>query len=396
MLSLNTFQRLGVILALIIDCSCECPKAKFTNATTDFGFKLLRSSFANTNENMNVVLSPTGVSTLLAIVYSGAGGKTAEELSTLLNYTDSELNRIEAVLACQRNILDDPQNNSTAFDVADVILVRSNVTILQNYRKTVLTDFATEIVGVNFEKAGAKVVSDTNDLVAERTSGKITNIIGGELGADDQMVLLNAAYFNGSLKMPSTTSYSAQLPFYTEGIHLTSAETIVCTGPMLYTSETGLNSQVVELPHTDGRHSLGIVLPHTKRGLSNLTHAMDARSFAEMRKNLKPVTVSLTLPRFNFTTTWDLAGPLIRLGAASLFSDADLTGITSDKGLRVTEMRHKARIEVTEERAVSPGGGAIAAPKAVPVFFHARHPFLFYVLDHRTQRTILVGLVQQL
>ncbi|EEC16746.1 serpin precursor, putative, partial [Ixodes scapularis] len=87
---------------------------------------------------------------------------------------------------------------------------------------------------------------------------------------------------------------------------------------------------------------------------------------------------------------------LIRLGAASLFSDANLTGITSDKGLRVTEMRHKARIEVTEERAVSPGGGAIATPKAVPVFFHARHPFLFYVRDHRTQRTILVGLVQQL
>ncbi|KAG0430057.1 hypothetical protein HPB47_023054 [Ixodes persulcatus] len=380
----------------MIDCSCECPKAKFTNATTEFGFKLLKSSFANTNENADVVLSPTGVSTLLAIVYAGAGGKTAEELSTLLGYTDSELNRIDAVLACQRNILDDPQNNSAAFDVADVILVRSNVTILQNYRKTVLANFAREIVGVNFEKAGAKVVSDTNDFVAESTSGKITNIIGGELGADDQMVLLNAAYFNGSLKMPCSKSYAAQLPFYNEGIYLTTAETIVCTGTMRYTSETGLSSQVVELPHTDGRHSVGIVLPHTKTGLSNLTHAMDARTFAEMRKNLKPVTVSLTLPRFNFTTTCDLPGPLIRLGVASLFSDADLTGITGDKGLRVTEMRHKARIEVREESAVSPGGDAISAPKAVPVFFHANRPFLFYVQDRRTERTILVGLVKQL
>ncbi|KAG0416663.1 hypothetical protein HPB47_006235 [Ixodes persulcatus] len=54
-----------------------------------------------------------------------------------------------------------------------------------------------------------------------------------------------------------------------------------------------------------------------------------------------------------------------KLGVRSIFSDADLSGITDDGGLQVTDVQHKAAIEVNEEGTVAAGATVVILERNV-------------------------------
>ncbi|WP_407809623.1 serpin family protein, partial [Staphylococcus aureus] len=71
--------------------------------------------------------------------------------------------------------------------------------------------------------------------------------------------------------------------------------------------------------------------------------------------------------------------------------DADLSGITGNKDLYVSEIVHKAVIEVNEQgsEASAISGGFISNrirpfPDIINEF-NVDHPFLFYIIDNRTK-----------
>ena len=79
------------------------------------------------------------------------------------------------------------------------------------------------------------------------------------------------------------------------------------------------------------------------------------------------------------------------------FSDrADFSGISAAKGLKISDVVHKAFVDVNEagtEAAAATGvaaAGTEAAP-ATPVVFCADHPFVFLIRDLRTEAILFVG-----
>ncbi|KAG0444452.1 hypothetical protein HPB47_013778, partial [Ixodes persulcatus] len=84
------------------------------------------------------------------------------------------------------------------------------------------------------------------------------------------------------------------------------------------------------------------------------------------------------------------------MGVRSIFSDVDLSRVTGDGGLRVTDVQHKANIEVNEEGTVAAAATVVIARRRRPHFFAVDRPFLFYIREKATGRVLFLGEVHEL
>lgn len=86
------------------------------------------------------------------------------------------------------------------------------------------------------------------------------------------------------------------------------------------------------------------------------------------------------------------------MGMPTAFTDkADFSGIVPKGGLAISEVVHKAFVDVSEqgtEAAAATGIGihatAMLRPE-VPVVFRADHPFIFLIPDTRTGVVLFIG-----
>ncbi|XP_013793886.1 leukocyte elastase inhibitor-like, partial [Limulus polyphemus] len=86
------------------------------------------------------------------------------------------------------------------------------------------------------------------------------------------------------------------------------------------------------------------------------------------------------------------------LGLTKLFKSgqSDLSSISSKNELSVSEIKHKAVIEVNEEEseAAAVTGGVIVVTSLGPIFY-ADHPFLFIIRDNRSGMILFLGRVNE-
>ncbi|PIO71517.1 serine proteinase inhibitor [Teladorsagia circumcincta] len=91
----------------------------------------------------------------------------------------------------------------------------------------------------------------------------------------------------------------------------------------------------------------------------------------------------ITIPKMKIETDFKLKDALIAMGLSDRFSDqANLTGITREPPLRISDAAHRAIIEVDEEGTTAAAATvfkivAASAILAEPLKFRADHPFLF-------------------
>ena len=110
--------------------------------------------------------------------------------------------------------------------------------------------------------------------------------------------------------------------------------------------------------------------------------------------------IVVSLPRFTMETEFSLKPVLCALGAELAFSDdADFSGI-GEEPLKISEVVHKAFVEVNEEGTEAAAATAVSMPllgfvmrPVEPKVFKADHPFLFFIRDRRTNAVLFSGRV---
>ncbi len=108
--------------------------------------------------------------------------------------------------------------------------------------------------------------------------------------------------------------------------------------------------QAVELPYQGRTAAMDIIVPDEGQ-FNEFESTLDVQTLNEILAGIQPRGgLDLGLPKFSFTTDFNLSEHLIAMGMPDAFDGrADFSGITGERGLFIDEVLHKAFVAVDEK-----------------------------------------------
>jgi serpin B len=158
----------------------------------------------------------------------------------------------------------------------------------------------------------------------------------------------------------------------------------------------GEGFQALELPYQGGKLSMVVLLPSKAGGLAALEKTLDSKKLAKCLEQLRKEEVEVAFPRFKITFEIELTPALQALGMEDAFSPAaaDFSGMTGKRDLFLSNVVHKAFVEVNEEGTEAAAAtGAVMTLTAMrpPRVFRADRPFLFFIRDCAKGTILFMG-----
>jgi serpin B len=275
---------------------------------------------------------------------------------------------------------------------------------LDDFLKLNKRDYGAGFNQVDFKGATEASRLTINQWIEQKTENKITNLLQpGVLNPLTKMVLTNAIYFKGDWQTPFTKAYTED-----EDFHLSPAKNV--KAPLMHLTKgfdyfDGGTFQALAIPYQSGDLSMIVFLPRDIDGLRALEESLTASHMKQWLDQLQPVhEVILTLPKFQMTRQFGLAGTLSAMGMPSAFdATADFSGMTGKRDLFISAVIHKAYINVDEKGTEAAAATAVVMEKAMampprrdqplPPVFRADHPFVFLIRDNRSGGILFMGRV---
>merc|ERR1712020_93057 len=342
------------------------------------------------NTTTNFVLSPHSIHSVFSQLLQGSGGRTKEELESLLGVRASDS------LVEQYRILGQGLAGE-GFKQANLLAVANSFKPKIEYRSSLNSGFQSDIREFDFGSNSLGSVQEINQYVEDVTNQKIKDLLADDdVDGLTRMVLINAVYFKANWQFAFNADETFESSFSSpEGSVSTQYMNREAEVRMLVDKEREL--QILELPYEDPNRSMLIVLPNAGTSTHNLVERLDGLDLASIRTNGTLATTSIFIPKFKLKFKTYLKQQMEQLGVRNLFTrTADLSGI-SNEALSASEAVHQAFIEVNEE-----GTEAAAATAAVVGLrtaqqrkreFFADRPFLFVVYDFAHGVTLFAGKV---
>uniref|UniRef100_A0A914YQL6 Serpin domain-containing protein n=1 Tax=Panagrolaimus superbus TaxID=310955 RepID=A0A914YQL6_9BILA len=148
------------------------------------------------------------------------------------------------------------------------------------------------------------------------------------------------------------------------------------------------------LPYKNQQMTMFIILPKERYGLEKIVRKMNATAFTQILEKKSVQKVFVKLPRFKIESSFQLVDSLKRLEIIDAFDyGANFAGITGESNLYISDVVHKAFIEVNEEGTVAAAATSIGMRfkmLTIPAQFIADHPFLFFIAD-KAQNIYFIG-----
>ncbi|MFJ6616956.1 serpin family protein [Kitasatospora sp. NPDC091335] len=372
-----------------------------TAAATDaFGLDLLHTLTAQPDAaDRNLVVSPSGLATLLAMLLPGARGTTAEELAKALH---TGLTPQQYALATGELNRPVPATGKLTLSRSDDVWTQRGLSVAPDYLATLAAAFDTGVHQTDFAKDPDGARKTVNETVEKATDGRIKDLFGeGAITRDTRLVLTDALCLKAEWASAFKPSHTADRPFHKLDGSAPAVPTMGQTGDFKYADGSGGIAgepwQAVELPYADGGLVMDLIVP-AQGGFADFAKGLDQPQLDRILGALAERPVDLQLPRFHFGTSKELTPALRSLGVRAAFDGADFGGIAKDP-LVVGTVVQKATVEVDEKGTVAAAGSgagmeAAAAPQAdKPVRLHLDRPFLFLIRDTRGGAPLFLGQV---
>ncbi|MFF4381822.1 serpin family protein [Kitasatospora sp. NPDC001547] len=372
-----------------------------TAAATDaFGLDLLHVLTAEPDAaGSNLVVSPSGLAAVLAMLLPGARGATAEELAKALHTGLDPQQYAFATGALNRPV---PATDKLTLRRSDDVWTQRGLAVEPDYLATLAGAFGTGVHQADFAKDPDGARKSVNAAVEKATDGRIKDLFGREaINPSTRLVLTDALYLKARWASAFKPSHTADRPFHKLDGSAPAVPTMGQTGDFKYADGSGgivgEPWQAVELPYADGGLVMDLIVP-AQGGFAAFAKGLDQAQLDLILGALAERPVDLQLPRFRFDTSKELGSALRSLGVRAAFGAADFSGIAKDP-LAVGTVVQKATIEVGEDGTVAAAGSGVgmdvaAAPNAErPVQVHLDRPFLFLIRDTRGGAPLFLGQV---
>jgi len=378
----------------------EADVAELVAGNSAFAFDLYQTV---REENGNLFYSPHSISLALAMTYAGARGETEQQMADTLHFTLPQdrlhpaFNALDLELARRGEGGEGQDEEGFRLNIVNSIWGQTDYSFLPEFLDVLAKSYGAALRLLDFESAPEESRQVINEWVSDQTEGRIKDLIPqGVINELTRLVLANAIYFNAVWSHPFEEEQTHDGTF-----HLLDGSQV--TAPMMQQTEhlgytEGDGYQAVELPYVGNEVSMFVLLPAAGR-FGEFENSLDAARVEAIVKDLGQTNVALTMPKFKFDSSFQLADTLAGMGMPDAFSPetANLSGMDGTRNLFIQDVVHKAFVSVDEagtEAAAATGVviGITSAP-ASPVEVTVDRPFVFLIRDIETGVILFVGRV---
>ncbi|WP_329084372.1 serpin family protein [Streptosporangium sp. NBC_01469] len=370
------------------------PVAETVRGLTSFGHVLFA---ATAKPGANTVLSPLSIGYAFGLARAGAAGDTATELDALFGFPSggphTSFNALtrQIVTTDEPPPLPDPDAERDAqagapeppiVGIANALFTQEGLSVRPGFLRTLAAQYGTGVRQVDFAGDAAGVI---NAWAEERTAGRIRKVFDN-LPARTKLVIANAVYLKADWTTPFTDAPEKGATFTRADGTTTRTTLMRRDGFLPYAAGSGW--QAVELRYAGDELAMWVLVPRAGGSPGDL---LSPAVMAEVAAGLRERPVRLALPRWDFSTSLALAGPLAKLGLRG----TDYSGITD--GALLDQAIHRANIAVdewgTEAAAVTGLAFAVSAPAPPEAEVRADHPFAFAIVHRPTLTPLFIGQV---
>ena len=373
--------------------------SSLTDGNGVFAFNLYKLL---SKEEGNLFYSPYSISAALAMTYAGARGDTEKQMADTLQFYLSQnqlhpaFNSLDQELASRGEGAQGKDGEGFRLNIVNAIWGQKDYAFLTSFLDTLAENYGAGLRILDFVNETEPSRITINDWVSDETESRIKDLIPqGAISQMTRLVLTNAIYFNAAWQYPFEEGATSPGVFY-----LLNGEEV--TVPMMEQQESfsygeGDNYQVIELPYDGQELSMVIFLPDSGQ-FETFERVLEYQRVEDIIENLERREVRLTMPKFEFDTSFGLKKTLINVGMPAAFSaSADFSGMTGEKDLFISDVIHKAFVSVDEAGTEAAAATAVimelTAMPETPVEVTLDRPFIFLIRDIETGAILFVGRV---
>ena len=366
----------------------------------EFAFDLYRY-LASDGENL--FYSPHSISLALAMTYAGARGETEQAMGEAMTWNLPQerlhpaFNYLDMELSSRGEGAEGKDDEGFRLNIVNAIWGQKGYSFLPDYLDTLAMNYGAGLRVVDFEQAPEESRAVINDWVEEQTEDRIQELIPqGAIDALTRLVLTNAVYFNAAWESQFEEGDTSDGEF-----HLLDGNDVEV--PMMKQSAWFRHADygdfaAIELPYDGGELSMVVLVP-AAREFEDFEESLDFSVVQAAIDGLAGNRVVLTMPKFGMETSFNLKDALSTLGMEIAFEPAaaDFSGMDGTRNLYITDVLHKAFVEVDEAGTEAAAAtavvvGATSAPTE-PVEFTIDRPFVFLIRDIQTGSILFLGRV---
>ncbi|MCA8990107.1 MAG: serpin family protein [Planctomycetaceae bacterium] len=341
--------------------------------------------------------SPASISTALAMTATGAKNQTLQEMQSVLHAGADSSAWLQSMGGLSQLL--NSKGEGHVLRMVNQLWGQKTYPFHKEFLQRLEREFAAALQELDFQKQPEQCRQTINSWVSSQTEERIQDLLpSGSITALTRMVLTNAIYMKADWLHGFNKTHTKPQPFF-----ITEDETVnapLMTQKKKFGYAENETAQVISLPYKTGDLSMVVLLPKSRTGLAELEASLTVEQLNAWHSLLRTREVRLYLPRFKMESSFNLNHTLGQLGMPTAFgTDADFTGISDAEDLYLSDVVHKAFVEVDElgTEAAAATGVVVTARAAPPQYptFRADHPFLFLITHQPTQAILFMGRLQR-
>jgi serine protease inhibitor len=292
-------------------------------------------------EGGNSCFSPYSVASALTLAARAARGRTREELVALLGDPDEQT----TLLRDAARLAEEGRGERPELAVANTLWADDRLPLEDSFKAELAGWPGAAIASAPFHDEPEAARALINDDVGRTTRGLIPRLLPpGSIDEDVAAVLVNALYLKTAWKLPFREANTSDAPFHAPS-GTRDVPTMWLSERVGYAHDGGW--QVVQLVAAGGLQAL-VLLPDGD--LADAEAALDQAKLTSLLDGIRFKPVELALPKVSLDVARELTGVLRGLGVRTMFTDdADLSGLSPDPRLTVSEVLHQAVLRVDEQ-----------------------------------------------
>ncbi|KAF1389797.1 hypothetical protein PFLUV_G00077260 [Perca fluviatilis] len=284
-------------------------------------------------------------------------------------------------------------NNTSQEDASEgtSVFVDNGFKPKPEFLQTLKQSYFTDVFNVDFSQA-TESADTINKYVEEKTNGKIDKLVEN-LDPSTVLYLISYIYYKGKWATPFDPKLTKQDDFNVDENTKVSVDMMNMEDRFYTYHDHDLNMTVLQLPFNSS-YSMLLMLPDA---MATLENAISPNHITKWLKAMtRPRRLDVYIPKFSIKSSYNLNDVLSETGMTDMFGGrANLRGISEEQGLAVSDVVHKATLDVDEtgaqaSAATGIGIGRSAFPAPAPVWKFNRQ-FMVIIAECNREKFLFLG-----